>query len=371
MRRIVRFLKRLFLVLIALIGLFAIAVVLFLKLAPQIGQIPEGEDLERISASPNWKDGKFVNLTPTAMATFSAAMKTMSEYFNTVNTSPDDSLEVRFGESRESIDSLTYITWYGHSSFLMELNGKKILIDPMLGDYAAPIPFGSKRFPYKKAIPIAELKEIDVVIFSHDHYDHLDYPTVLAIKEEVQHWYTALGVGSHLKKWGVEAASITELDWWQETQLEDLKLVACPSRHFSGRSMFSQSTSQWASWVIQSDNVNLYFSGDGGYGTHFQEIGAKYGPFDFAMMECGQYNTAWSEIHMMPEESVLAGVDLRAELIMPIHWGAFQLAMHSWTDPIERFKAKAKELDREMIHPMIGERFALETDRPRSEWWLN
>lgn len=371
MRRFWRFLKRLFLIILIVLGLFALAVVLFLKFAPQIGQVPEGKDLERISASPNWEDGKFVNLTPTAMATFSAAMKTMNEYFSSENTSPSDSLEVRFGRNKESIDSLSYITWYGHSSFLMELSGKKILIDPMLGDYAAPISFGSRRFPYKEAIPIDELKDIDAVIFSHDHYDHLDYPTVLAIQGEVKHWYTALGVGSHLKKWGVAAEIITELDWWQETELGNIKLAACPSRHFSGRSMFSQSSSQWASWVIQSPNVNLFFSGDGGYGSHFQEIGSTYGPFDFAMMECGQYNTAWSEIHMMPEESVMAGVDLKAKLLMPIHWGAFQLAMHTWTDPIERFKAKAEELDREIIHPMIGERFALEKDRPRTEWWTN
>lgn len=358
-----------FLILISLIALFVLAVVLFLQFAPQIGEKPKGEDLERISQSPHWKDGKFVNIIPTKMAGFSDVISTMGEYFNAINTAPKDSLETYFGANKEVIDSLTYITWYGHSAFLFEMDGKKILIDPMLGDYAAPLSFGSKRYPYKKAIPIDELKDIDAVILSHDHYDHLDYPTIQKIKGEVKHWYTALGLGSHLKSWGIAADAITELDWWQESQLEEFRLVACPSRHFSGRSLVGQSSTQWASWYIMSANRKIYFSGDGGYGPHFKEIEARYGAPDFAMLECGQYNKAWSDIHMMPEQSVKAGHDMKAKLIMPIHWGAFTLAMHEWTDPIERFKAEAVNLDMEMIHPMIGERFALEKDRPLTEWW--
>ena len=371
MKAFLRVLKKLSLAILALVLLFSLALVLFLSFSPQIGQHPVGEDLERISQSPYWEEDHFENLIPTSVGSLKDVLGTLGDYLNAKNTSPEDSLPVQFGLNDAQSDSLTYITWYGHSAFLFEMDGKKILIDPMLGDYSAPISFGSKRFPYKEAIPIEELKDIDAVILSHDHYDHLDYPSIMALNDEVGHFYTALGVGSHLKSWDIEADRITELDWWEEGALEDLKLVACPSRHFSGRSLVHRNSSQWASWVLIGQNRRIYFSGDGGYGPHFKEIGARYGPFDLAMMECGQYNEAWSEIHMMPEESVIAGMEVKGQLLMPIHWGAFQLALHSWTDPIVRFQAKAKEEGQEMIHPMIGERFALELDRPKTEWWLD
>ncbi len=369
MRTIFKFFRRLLLILLAFVLVFVIAVAAFLNFAPAIGADPSGEDLERISTSTQWDDGIFVNIIPTSTASMSDVWAMLEEMVNSVNTSPEDSLEVLFGANKQDVDSLTYVTWYGHSAFLFEFSGKRILIDPMLGDYAAPLSFGSKRYPYKKAIPIEEIKNIDAVIISHDHYDHLDYPTIKKIKDEVGHWYTALGVGSHLKRWEIEPEKITEMDWWEETELDGVRLVSCPARHFSGRGLFNQSTTLWASWIIETPNQKLYFSGDGGYGSHFKEIGEKYGPFDFAMMECGQYNEMWSEIHMMPEESVIAGQELNAALLMPIHWGAFALAMHEWTDPIERFKNEALRLKVDMVHPMIGERFALETDRPVKEWW--
>lgn len=244
-----------------------------------------------------------------------------------------------------------------------------MLIDPMLSEYAAPIDFGSKRFPYKEPIPIEELTDIDAMILSHDHYDHLDYKTVLALADEVGHYYTALGVGSHLKYWGVAEGDITELDWYEEAELDGLTFIAAPSRHFSGRGLTDRFTTQWASWIVKSAHQNIYFSGDGGYGDHFLEIGEKYGPFDIAFMECGQYNKAWPEIHMMPEQSVQAGLDVRAEVIMPIHWGAFQLAIHEWTDPIIRFKAAADSLKVPVMHPYIGERVILGEAHSTDEWW--
>jgi len=359
---------------IATLVLFALVLVIgitiFVNTAPQFGQRPQGEDLTRISQSENYQNEKFVNLIPTTTGDIWKAMRKLPEMLDTKGKAPTDSVLAHFNHPvAGQSDSAVFVTWFGHSAFLLESNGKKILIDPMLSEVPSPLPFGTKRFAYKEAIPLDELTDIDLVLISHDHYDHLDYPSIVALKDEVKHFVTPLGVGSHLKAWGVAAEQITELDWWQHTSKEGIDFTACPSRHFSGRGVTDRDATQWASWVIQMDSANIYFSGDGGYGPHFKEIGAKYGPFDFAMLECGQYNEAWSEIHMMPEESVQAGIDVNAKISMPIHWGAFLLAPHAWKDPIERFTKTANEKDLTYILPTIGDRFKLGTDFPVKHWW--
>jgi L-ascorbate metabolism protein UlaG (beta-lactamase superfamily) len=364
-----KFFKYMLISIVTIVVLFVLGVVLFLKFAPQIGQVPEGADLERIKKSPNHNGEIFINKVETHEANFSEAMKTLPDFIWNKNGSPEKPISTDFDNSINSKDSSCYITWFGHSAFLLEIDEKRILIDPMLGNSASPIYVTTKRFPYTEPIDLSAIKDIDAVIISHDHYDHLDYPTIEKIKDEVGHFYTMLGVGSHLKRWGVPEEKITELDWWQSTNLADINLIATPSRHFSGRGFSDRNTTQWGSWIIKNENLNIYFSGDGGYGPHFKEIGEKYGPFDFAMLECGQYNEAWHDIHMIPEESVQAGIDVKAKLLMPIHWGAFQLSVHSWTDPITRFKAKAKELNAEVIHPEISKRFKLGEEFPKNEWW--
>lgn len=355
---------------LGLVGVLAIAIVIFVTTAPQLGQKPSGDHLEKIKVSSNYGDREFVNLIETKMGSFSEMMGTLPDFIWSKNGEPNGSVPVKFGENKEgSPDSLAHITWYGHSAFLIEMEDKRILIDPMLGATASPLAFGTKRFDYEQPIPIEELRDIDAVILSHDHYDHLDYSTIKKLKDEVGHFYTALGVGSHLRHWGVPDESITELDWWNEIDFYDLTFVACPARHFSGRGLTDRNSTQWASWVIKGKSQNIYFSGDGGYGPHFKEIGEKYGPFDLAMLECGQYNKAWEAIHMMPEQSVQAGIDVKGQLIMPIHWGAFKLSVHEWTDPIKRFKTASIEADIPMIHPFIGQRFLLGRDYPIEEWW--
>lgn len=360
--------------LVALLGiailLFAIPVIIFVYTAPQMGQPPQGKDLERISKSPNYGKDGFVNLIETHMGSFSEMMSTLPDFLFAEGGSPDHPLPVKFGTNeRAAQDSLCLVTWYGHSAFLFEMEGKRILIDPMLGEASSPVSFATKRFQYQKPIPIEELRNIDAIILSHDHYDHLDYSTIIQLKEETKHFFTALGVGSHLKKWGVDEAKITELDWWQSSKLDEIDIVACPARHFSGRAFTDRNATQWASWIIRGENQKLYFSGDGGYGPHFKEIGDKYGPFDLALLECGQYNEAWEAIHMMPEQSVKAGIDVNAKVLMPIHWGAFELSVHTWTEPIIRFKAEARRLKQKVVHPYIGERFVLGHDLPKIEWW--
>lgn len=363
--------KRMLFTIFGLLGLLALAVVVYVNTAPQIGQEPNGAHLEKIRLSPNYGNGEFVNLIDTRLGSFNEMIDTLPDFIWTKNGEPESKIPVKFGQNESAaIDSLCFVTWYGHSAFLIEMEGKRILIDPMLGETASPVPFGTKRFGYEKPIPLEKLTDIDAVILSHDHYDHLDYPTIVKIKGEVGHFYTALGVGSHLMSQGVTEEKITELDWWEQADHEGIDLVACPARHFSGRGLTDRNATQWASWVIKGKYQSLYFSGDSGYGSHFKEIGQKWGPFDLAMMECGQYNEAWEAIHMMPEQSVQAGIEVRGQLLMPIHWGAFKLAVHEWTDPIQRFKASSDNQNVPMVHPFIGERFCLGIDVPQQEWWL-
>ena len=272
----------------------------------------------------------------------------------------------------EDHDSITQVTWYGHSAILLEIDGKNLLIDPMLGPAASPVSFLSKRFPYKNSINLENLPEIDAVIISHDHYDHLDYPSIKYLKNKTNHFFVPLGVGSHLKEWGIKPSKINELDWWQSISFEGLELVATPARHFSGRKFNDRNKTLWASWVILGRKDKVFFSGDGGYFKGFKEIGNKYGPFDFTMIECGQYNKNWAAIHMMPEESVQAHLDLRGKVLMPIHWGAFSLSLHSWKEPVERLLAKADAEDVIVTFPMIGQKLNIDaaiTDATR--WWVN
>lgn len=361
----------------SLIGVVLLVGLVFINTSPEFGGSATEEQVEFYKTSGHYEEDQFVNETPTSMDMgFLKTLKIMREFAAvSPGQKPTKDLPVEKLDSLEitkTPTSANLITWFGHSAFLIELNGKKILIDPMLGDVPAPHPLlGNARFTKDLPITIEEMPAIDIVIISHDHYDHLDYGSIKKLKDKVKDFYMPLGVGNHLKEWGVEEERIHELNWWEESKIEGLTLVCAPSRHFSGRGLFDRMTTLWGSWIIQSDSVNLYFSGDGGYGPHFKEIGEKYGPFDFAMMECGQYNENWSNIHMMPEETAQAAIDVKANLMMPIHWGAFKLSLHSWTDPVIRLKIKAAELNQEMLTPKIGQSINLD-DIPnfkQENWW--
>lgn len=356
-------------------GLVLISTTAFINISPEFGGKATKEQKGLYTKSDNFKEGKFINRDNIQMSMdFNTFVKSLIGYFNpTPNTRPSTDLVV------QKIDSLnivrykdsTRLVWFGHSTFLLQMNRKNILIDPMFGDVPAPHPFlGGKRFSGELPIEIEKLPQIDAVILSHDHYDHLDYGSILKLKNKVGHFFTPLGVGVHLQAWGVETKDITELDWWQERNFDDLIFRCTPAQHFSGRGINDRGNTLWASWIIQSNTENIFFSGDSGYGAHFKEIGDKYGPFDFAMMECGQYNDLWKEIHMMPEETAQAGLDVRANFIMPIYWGAFKLAMHSWTDPVERIMIKASDLNIPVLVPRIGEPIYISRQEIKnSNWW--
>lgn len=355
--------------------LFAVGFV-FVKTSPQFGGKHDASRIEIYQKSGHYESGAFVNEIPTSMDMgFYQFVKVFRKWIVGVpNQAPKNLIPVQKIDSlaiANRPDSITQLTWFGHSAFLLEIEGKNILIDPMFGPTPSPHPWlGRKRFTEGLPIEIENLPAIDAVIFSHDHYDHLDYGSIMKLKDKVKKFYTPLGVGAHLIEWGVKEENVIELNWWEETRYEDLVFRCTPARHFSGRGLGDRFSTLWSSWIIQSDSKNIYFSGDSGYGPHFKRIGEKYGPFDFAMMECGQYNENWAAIHMMPEETAQAAKDLNAKIMMPIHWASFVLSLHSWTDPVERVTAKAKELGVPVSTPKIGEPIILEsTEKPTSEWW--
>ncbi|WP_317167934.1 MBL fold metallo-hydrolase [Flavobacterium jejuense] len=209
---------------------------------------------------------------------------------------------------------------------------------------------------------------IDLVMLSHDHYDHLDYDSIQRLKSKVKKYFVALGVGRHLEKWGIAKKDITEFDWWDEAFYDDIKINFTPTRHFSGRGITDRAKSIWSGWTFKTETENIWFSGDSGYGDHFKEIGKYLDPFDFAFMECGQYNENWHQIHMYPEESIQASIDAKVKNRMPVHWSGFALSQHSWTDPVERFSQKATEEKLKYCVPKLGEiRLIDMTDYEK--WW--
>ncbi len=357
------------------IGVVVVVAFLFVNFSPEFGGKATKEQLLEYAKSKNYKDGKFVNRGNVKIAMSGGDMlKAIGQMFESnSNSRPQNDIKVR------KIDSLniaeykaqTRLIWFGHSAFLLQIKNKNILIDPMFGDVPAPNPMlGGKRFSAELPIAIEKLPQIDAVLISHDHYDHLDYGSIQKLKDKAGKFYTPLGVGVHLEEWGIEKERIVELDWWQDANFGDLNFRSTPAQHFSGRGLTDREKTFWCSWIIKSDTENIFFSGDSGYAPHFKEIGEKYGPIDFAMMECGQYNKLWPEVHMFPEETAQAAADIRAKKMMPIHWGAFKLAPHAWTDPVERVSKRAKELNVELITPEIGTPIVLENlSMASSTWW--
>lgn len=268
-----------------------------------------------------------------------------------------------------NIESPRFI-WYGHSVLLMRIWGKNLLIDPMFGPDASPIaPFKTKRFSENTLDLIKKLPRLDAILLTHDHYDHLDLVSIKQLKDKTENWYVALGVGRHLEKWGVPTENIKEFDWWEQHNFEGIEITFTPSRHFSGRGPFDRVKSLWGGWTFKTEKHNIYWSGDGGYDIHFMQIGERLGPFDWAFMECGQYNQRWHQIHMYPEEAVQAGIDARAKVITPVHWGGFSLAFHTWKDPVQRFVEEAQKKEQPFFVPKLGEVTEVGSQGENSFWW--
>ena len=261
----------------------------------------------------------------------------------------------------------------GHSTVLMLIDGEYWLSDPVFAQRASPFSFiGPKRF-HQPPISIAELPAIKGVIISHNHYDHLDEQAIKLLNAKVEHFYTPLGVGEAIIKWGVNRNKVTQLDWWQSIKQGSIELTSTPSQHFSGRSTLDRDSTLWSSWAIKGRQGSIFFSGDTGYSPAFKEIGEKLGPFDISFMETGAYNALWSDIHMFPEQSAQAHIDIKGKYLVPIHNGTFDLSIHTWTDPFERISIAAKALSVNLLTPHMGQLIRLQdqVDNAVTEnaWW--
>ena len=349
-----------------------------MKYYPTFGAKPSKKGESIFKETNHYKDGRFFYPTSYKQKKEKGLLKSIAnavwfmknKIIRNPNLRPNGDIPFKKVTFNELDTKTTAVTWLGHSALLLEIEGKKLLLDPMFGKIPSPVPyFGTRRFN-KAPIDIEKMPTIDAVIFSHDHYDHLDYWTIKRIRDKVKHFFVPLGMAGHLERWKIPKEKITEIDWWDEVTFHGINLVCTPTKHFSGRS-FANHTSLSCSWVIYNKEKKIFFSGDGDYEKHFKEIGVKYGPFDITLMECGQYDVRWPNIHMFPEQSVQAHKDLKGKVMIPIHWAAFALAFHDWDDSINRVIKEGKKENIKISTPLIGEQVIIndKLEYPKTHWW--
>lgn len=338
---------------------------------PQFGKRPSGERLERIKKSAQFKDGKFRNTNHTPQLTQSLSVALNDYIFKkSKDSQPEHDITSKNINWNILLEKENGLVWLGHSSYFLRVHGKNILVDPVLSGSASPVPGGGKAFKGSDVTTAEAFPKIDYLFISHDHYDHMDYKTLKILQPKVGKAIVGLGVGSHLEYWGYTPDQIIEKDWWEEIDLGDgFNVTVTPARHFSGRSIWSANT-LWASYVLKTPSQKLYLGGDSGYDTHFKEIGEKFGPFDLAILENGQYDMSWKYIHMMPEEVIQATKDLKANVLFPVHSSKFVLANHAWYEPLERVSNEALKRNQALITPLIGEIVDLNNpDTKPNYWW--
>ena len=333
----------------------------------------EDTKMTKIIKSPNYKDGKFRNYHDWEQPSFSEYLSTGWEFlFGGDQRTPDDLLPAKPVELKYFInpgDNQLNVTWLGHSTLMINIDGYRVLTDPVFEKSVSF--FGPSRYNGDVPIDINQLPEIDVVIISHNHYDHLNKPSIELLRDKTSRFIVPLAVGAELEDAGIPREKIFELDWWEECNIDsNLMIAATPAQHFSGRGLTDRDETLWASFVIKSANHKIYFSGDTGYFDGFKQIGEKYGPFDITFLETGAYNEKWHHIHMFPEETVRASIDLKGRILHPIHWATFNLSLHTWYDPMQRLSRAADSLNVVTATPIVGETTRLGEYLPASKWWV-
>ena len=357
---------------VLLIGAVAVAILSL----PQFGGKASGERLARMRANPHFHDGRFVNDLPPASYTVADVRALfVGQFFGgevRVPPAPIPIVAVDPDSLKGAAPSPGLRAfWIGHASVYVELDGVRMLIDPIFSEVASPLDIGPRRF-HPPPIRLADLPMIDAVLITHDHYDHLDMRTVQQLSQRGTMFFVPLGIGAHLQAWGVPEAQIRDLEWWQESPLRGVRIVSTPSRHYSGRGLTDKDATLWTSWSVIGAKHRFYVSGDTGYSDHFARIGERFGPFDLAFIKIGAYGPGapWLDIHMSPEDAVRAHREVRARRMFPVHWGTFNLAFHDWNEPIQRALAAAAANQVELVTPRIGE--MVDVDRPfeSSRWYM-
>lgn len=341
-----------------------------------LGTRPTGDDLARMRQSPQFDQerNQFDNRRPDLLADMwkrSMSWDVVRDwFFGSEHRKPETSLPEATSDLSvlDAPSNETRIAWFGHSSFLLHVAGVNVLVDPVFSGGAAPLEFMVPRFQ-DPAVAADNLPRIDVILISHDHYDHLDMKTIKRFRDKEALFVVPLGVGSHLRGWGIDGSRITELDWWQSASIAGLDFTAAPAQHFAGRGLRDRNQSLWASWAIKGGGQNIFYSGDSGYDVHFKEIGERLGPFDIAFLENGQYNERWEEVHMLPEQVAQAFFDVRAQRLMPVHWGMFVLSVHDWFEPARAIAALADERGIDLVTPRLGELVTLDGALRTARWW--
>jgi L-ascorbate metabolism protein UlaG (beta-lactamase superfamily) len=334
------------------------------------GKNPGKEEQPLYARSDRFENGFFTNLSETRMMgeeasfiNFTKGILGRSPYLKPSGLIPSSKSEITTGLSK-----LPVITWFGHSSYHIAIENKNILVDPVFSGGASPVKGFVKAFKGADVYSVADMPPIDLLILTHDHYDHLDYKTIVALRSRVSAIVCSLGVKSHLVYWGFNPQVITELDWWELYEFSNMKITATPARHFSGRGV-QRARTFWSSFVLESRDHRLFLGGDSGYDDFFKVIGEKFNGFDIALLECGQYNKMWPYIHMQPQQTVQAALDLKAKVLMPVHYAKFALAFHAWNEPPMRVTDESSKKGLQITTPMIGEKIIVGDHYPNSRWF--
>jgi L-ascorbate metabolism protein UlaG (beta-lactamase superfamily) len=339
------------------------------EIPAQMGARAAGERAARMARSPQFADGRFHNTVPaTQVATASVPRLVAAAATNRDRRRPSGQIPVLTPETAADPAGL-YVTWYGHSTALIEIEGRRVLVDPVWSDRCSPSRLVGPKRLHEPPLPLRSLPAIDAVLISHDHYDHLDMDTIRNLVDlQASPFLVPLGVGAHLQAWGVPETRIIELDWDESATVAGVRFVATAARHFSGRG-FSRDETLWASWVIAGGHRKAFYSGDTGYFPGFADIGREHGPFDVTLVQIGAYGEAWPDIHMIPEDGVATHLDVRGGLMVPVHWGTFNLALHDWAEPVDRTWREAKARDVRLAVPRPGERIDVDDPPPVDGWW--
>lgn len=357
---------------ISVVALLTGGISLFLR-HPLFGKNPSGTRLDKIEQSPHYKQGKFRNHVRKPLLTEGYSM--LGEAYKALfhkhpKRAPIDLIPSQKTDLKQLSPEQDVMVWFGHSTVFIQLHGKTFLIDPVLSGGASPLPWGTRAYPGTDIYSVDDLPHIDYLLISHDHYDHLDYQTALALKDKVSFVICGLGVGEHFEYWGYPQEKLIEQDWGEQIDLPDGFTIFTETTHHQAGRGFAPAKNLWVSFLIQSPTLKIFYTGDGGYGPHFEALGKKHGPIDWALMENGQYNLAWHAIHCLPEEVAQASEDLNVINMLPVHHSKFTLSHHAWDEPLNRISELSVGRNYRLATPMIGQAVELRNNQQQfSEWW--